>query len=81
MLIPVRTCRVETVLYLGMMNCVEQAQIIKEWLCTLFRVSAFKGYVTNMTGIKPRHRPHHLSLLPSGSDEVHDCLLQGGRSG
>jgi len=27
--------------------------------------------------INPRHRPHHLSLLPSGSDEVHDRLLRG----
>ena len=33
-----------------------------------------------VTGIDPRHRPHHLSLLPSGSDEVRDRLLRGGRS-
>ncbi len=33
-----------------------------------------------MTGIDPRHRLHHLSLLPSGPDEVHDRLLRGGRS-
>ncbi len=33
-----------------------------------------------MTGIVPRHRPHHLSLLPSGPDEVRDRLLRGGRS-
>jgi hypothetical protein len=31
----------------------------------------------NMTGIDPRHRQIHLSLLPSGPDEVHDCLLRG----
>ena len=30
--------------------------------------------------IKPGHRPHHLSLLPSGSDEVHDRLLRGVQS-
>jgi len=28
----------------------------------------------------PRHRPHHLSLLPSGPDEVHDRLLRGVQS-
>ena len=32
-----------------------------------------------MTGICPRHRLHHLSLLPSGPDEVRDRLLRGGR--
>jgi len=32
------------------------------------------------TGIDPRHRPHHLSLLPSGPDEVRDRLLRGVRS-
>ena len=30
--------------------------------------------------INPRHRPHHLSLLPSGPDEVHDRLLRGVQS-
>jgi len=35
---------------------------------------------TNITGINPRHRLHHLSLLPSGPDEVRDRLLRGGRS-
>jgi len=30
--------------------------------------------------INPRHRPHHLSLLPSGSDEVRDRLLRGVQS-
>ncbi len=33
-----------------------------------------------LTGIDPRHRLHHLSLLPSGPDEVRDRLLRGGRS-
>ena len=33
-----------------------------------------------VTGIDPRHGPHHLSLLPSGPDEVRDRLLRGGRS-
>ncbi len=33
-----------------------------------------------LTGIDPRHRPHHLSLLPSGPDEVRGRLLRGGRS-
>jgi len=33
-----------------------------------------------MTGIDPRHKPHPLSLLPSGPDEVRDRLLRGGRS-
>jgi len=33
-----------------------------------------------MTGIDPRHRRDHLSLLPSGSDEVHGLLLRGDRS-
>ena len=28
----------------------------------------------------PRHRAHHLSLLPSGPDEVRECLLRGVRS-
>ena len=32
------------------------------------------------TGIIPRHKPHHLSLLPSGPDEVRDRLLRGVRS-
>jgi len=31
--------------------------------------------------IDPRHNPHHLSLLPSGPDEVHDRLLHGVRPG
>lgn len=33
-----------------------------------------------MTGINPRHRRDHLSLLPSGPDEVHGLLLRGDRS-
>ena len=39
-----------------------------------------KRKAVEMTGIDPRHRLHHLSLLPSGPDEVHDRLLRGGRS-
>ena len=35
----------------------------------------------NSTGINPRHRLYHLSLLPSGPDEVRECLLRSGRSG
>jgi len=35
---------------------------------------------TVWTGIDPRHKPHPLSLLPSGPDEVRDRLLRGGRS-
>jgi hypothetical protein len=35
---------------------------------------------TSITGIDPRHSLSHLSLLPSGPDEVHDRLLRGGRS-
>ena len=31
-------------------------------------------------GVDPRHGPHHLSLLPSGPDEVRDRPLRGGRS-
>ncbi|CAB1079371.1 hypothetical protein D1AOALGA4SA_7085 [Olavius algarvensis Delta 1 endosymbiont] len=31
-------------------------------------------------GINPRHKLHHLSLLPSGPDEVRDRLLRGVRS-
>jgi len=34
----------------------------------------------HVTGIGPRHSLHHLSLLPSGPDEVRDRLLRGGRS-
>lgn len=34
----------------------------------------------NLTGIDPRHRRHHLLLLPSGPDKVRECLLRGGRS-
>jgi len=34
----------------------------------------------SMTGIDPRHKPHHLSLLPSGPDEVRGGLLRGDRS-
>ena len=30
--------------------------------------------------IDPRHRRHHLSLLPSGPDEVHERLLRGVQS-
>jgi len=30
-----------------------------------------------LAGINPRHRKDHLSLLPSGPDEVHDILLRG----
>jgi len=33
-----------------------------------------------MTGVGPRHKLHHLSLLPSGPDEVRDRLLRGARS-
>lgn len=33
-----------------------------------------------MTGIDPRHRRDHLSLLPSGPDEVRGRLLRGDRS-
>ena len=33
-----------------------------------------------ITGINPWHRRIHLSLLPSGPDEVHGFLLQGDRS-
>jgi len=29
------------------------------------------------TGDQPRHSQHHLSLLPSGPDEVRDRLLRG----
>jgi len=52
----------------------------KNWLCTRYRVFP-KEQTIDMTGIDPRHRLHHLSLLPSGPDEVHDRLLRGGRSG
>lgn len=31
------------------------------------------------TGDRPRHSLHHLSLLPSGPDEVRDRLLRGAR--
>ncbi len=34
----------------------------------------------NMTGNGPRHKLNHLSLLPSGPDEVRDRLLRSGRS-
>ncbi len=34
----------------------------------------------NSTGINPRHRLYHLSLLPSGPDEVHAFLLHGDQS-
>ena len=40
-----------------------------------------KARTMAMTGIDPRHRPHYLSLLPSGPDEVRNRLLRGGRSG
>jgi len=33
----------------------------------------------SMAGIDPRHRPHYLSLLPSGPDEVRNRLLRGDR--
>jgi len=36
--------------------------------------------VAYMIGIDPRHRLNYLSLLPSGSDEVRNCLLRGDRS-
>jgi len=48
------------------------------WLCTPRRADP-KNLSQNMTGIDPRHRPHPLSLLPSGPDEVRDRLLRGGR--
>jgi hypothetical protein len=38
-----------------------------------------KRKAIDMTGIDPRHRLHHLSLLPPGPDEVRDRLLRGGR--
>jgi len=34
----------------------------------------------SLTGNDPRHSRHHLSLLPSGPDEVRGRLLRGGRS-
>ncbi len=49
------------------------------WLCTHPRTLFEKGPTIKLTGIDPRHKPHHLSLLPSGPDEVHDRLLRGGR--
>ena len=39
-----------------------------------------KWFTMHLIGVKPRHRPHHLSLLPSGPDEIHDRLLRGVRS-
>ena len=45
--------------------------------------SSVKSYLKagrSMTGINPRHKQVHLSLLPSGPDEVRDCLLHGDRS-
>jgi len=53
---------------------------LQDWLCTLLRIFLEKMQTINMTGINPQHRLHHLSLLPSGSDEVRDRLLRGGRS-
>ena len=35
---------------------------------------------TSITGIDPRHSLNHLSLLPSGPDEVRGGLLRGDRS-
>jgi len=34
-----------------------------------------------LAGVDPRHNLHHLSLLPSGPDEIHDRLLRGVRPG
>jgi len=48
-------------------------------LCTPCRMVSGER-ARGMTGIDPRHRRHHLSLLPSGPDEVHECLLRGDRS-
>ncbi len=42
--------------------------------------SFLKWFTMHLIGVKPRHRPHHLSLLPSGPDEIHDRLLRGVRS-
>jgi hypothetical protein len=52
---------------------------LREWLCTPCRVISEPLGLTS-TGIDPRHRARHLSLLPSGSDEVRDCLLRSVRS-
>ena len=49
-----------------------------EWLCTLLR-EASRAMDQWLTGIEPRHRRLHLSLLPSGPDEVRERLLRGGR--
>lgn len=51
-----------------------------KWLCTLLR-EASRAVDQRLTGIEPRHRLLHLSLLPSGPDEVRNRLLRGGRSG
>ena len=58
----------------------QTGQAAGRWLCTHSRVIFEKRPSIIVTGIDPRHRPHHLSLLPSGSDEVRDRLLRGGRS-
>ncbi len=50
-----------------------------DWLCTLCCViSKLPGLL--LIEIDPRHRTHHLSLLPSGPDEVRECLLRSVRS-
>ena len=68
-------------------DCFEKTQVCKtqvcktqgKKLCTPCRIIS-EASEHKMTGIDPRHRLHHLSLLPSGSDEVRDRLLRGGRS-
>ena len=50
----------------------------KRWLRTSPRIVSVEHRL-HMTGTRPRHRPHYLSLLPSGPDEVRNRLLRGGR--
>jgi len=53
---------------------------VYEKLATMDITESYLKVGHSMTGINPRHKQVHLSLLPSGSDEVHDCLLHGDRS-
>ncbi len=58
-------------------RCIKNGGVVVHPLSNHFRITR----TVAMTGIDPRHRPHYLSLLPSGPDEVRNRLLRGGRSG
>jgi hypothetical protein len=67
----------QSVTKFGITGGVHIERMQKNWLCTLCRA----GFGTRVCCDRghPRHGPHHLSLLPSGPDEVRDRPLRGDR--